>query len=125
MKLLVVDDEKDIAFLFLQKFRNEIKNGSLEMLFAFSGEDALDILHSRTPQDFEYIFSDINMPGMSGIDFLHIVKSEYPEIKVSMISAYNDQVHIEWAKSEGALTLFGKPIDFEQIKGEVGKILNK
>lgn len=125
MKVLIVDDEKDIAFLFQQKFRHEIQNGSLEMLFAFSGEEALDILHSRTPQDFEYIFSDINMPGMSGIDLLHLVKIEYPDIKVSMISAYNDQEHIEWAKSEGALCLFAKPIDFNEIKGEVGKIINK
>ena len=64
------------------------------------------------------------MPGMSGIDFLHMVKTEYPEIKVSMISAYNDQEHVEWAKSEGALSLFGKPIDFERIKGEVIHSIN-
>ena len=124
MKLLVVDDEKDIAFLFQQKFRNEIKNGSLEMLFAFSGQDALDILHSRTPQDFEYIFSDINMPGMCGIDFLHMVKSEYPEIKVSMISAYGDTENYERAMNSGAKAFFTKPIDFDSLKKEIYDISN-
>jgi two-component system, response regulator, stage 0 sporulation protein F len=73
MKFLVVDDEKDVEMLFRQKFRKEIRNGDLELDFAFSGSEALDILRSRKPPVIMYIFSDINMPGMTGLELLEKV----------------------------------------------------
>ncbi|HKL18922.1 MAG TPA: response regulator [Halalkalibaculum sp.] len=121
MKFLVVDDEKDVEMLFRQKFRKEIRNKQLELLFAFSGEEALEVLETKTPPDVMYIFSDINMPGMSGIDLLQHVKKNYPEIKVSMISAYGDSENYNRAIDSGAKEFFTKPINFETLKEEVQK----
>lgn len=121
MKFLVVDDEKDVEMLFRQKFRKEIRNKELELVFAFSGEEALEVLKSKTPPDVVYIFSDINMPGMSGIDLLQYVRKNYPEIKVSMISAYGDSENYNRAIDSGAKEFFTKPINFETLKEEVQK----
>jgi len=121
MKFLVVDDEKDVEMLFRQKFRKEIRDKQLELLFAFSGEEALEILETKTPPNVMYIFSDINMPGMSGIDLLQHVKKNYPEIKVSMISAYGDSENYNRAIDSGAKEFFTKPINFETLKEEVQK----
>lgn len=119
MKFLVVDDEKDVEMLFRQKFRKEIRNKELELVFAFSGEEALKILESKTPPDVIYIFSDINMPGMSGFELLQHVTKNYPEIKVSMISAYGDSENYNRAIDSGAKEFFTKPINFESLKEEV------
>lgn len=119
MKFLVVDDEKDVEMLFRQKFRKEIRNKELELVFAFSGEEALKILESKTPPDVVYIFSDINMPGMSGFELLQHVTKNYPEIKVSMISAYGDSENYNRAIDSGAKEFFTKPINFESLKEEV------
>lgn len=119
MKFLVVDDEKDVEMLFRQKFRKEIRNKELELVFAFSGEEALKILESKTPPDVVYIFSDINMPGMSGFELLQHVTKNYPEIKVSMISAYGDSENYNRAIDSGAKEFFTKPINFESLKKEV------
>lgn len=119
MKFLVVDDEKDVEMLFRQKFRKEIRNGEVEMVFAFSGKEALEVLATNNPPDVVYIFSDINMPGMSGIELLQYVKKNYPEIKVSMISAYGDSENYNRAIDSGAKEFFTKPINFESLKAEV------
>lgn len=111
--------------LFRQKFRKEIRNKELELVFAFSGEEALEVLKSKTPPDVVYIFSDINMPGMSGIDLLQHVKKNYPEIKVSMISAYGDSENYNRAIDSGAKEFFTKPINFETLKEEVQKEYKK
>lgn len=124
MKFLVIDDEKDIEMLFRQKFRKEIKKGEIELEFAFSGQEAPDILRSHTPPDVMYIFSDINMPGMTGLELLDKVKAEFPEIKVSMISAYGDSENYERAMSSGAKEFFTKPIDFESLKNEIQDSIN-
>ena len=123
MKFLVVDDEKDVEMLFRQKFRKEIRNGDIELVFAFSGQEALDILNDRQPPDVVYVFSDINMPGMSGIELLGKIKSNYPDIKVSMISAYGDQENYDRAIESGAKEFFTKPIDFNSLKEEILKII--
>ena len=123
MKFLVVDDEKDVELLFRQKFRKELRKGLFELEFAFSGQEALEILGSKHPPDVVYIFSDINMPGMTGIEFLNMVKEHYPEIQVSMISAYGDQDNYEKAKESGAKEFFTKPIDFDSLKAEIHQIL--
>ncbi len=123
MKFLVVDDEKDVELLFRQKFRKEIKDGKLEMIFAFSGQEALDILKSSKPPDVVYVFSDINMPGMTGLELLDEIKSEYPGIAVSMISAYGDQENYNKAIESGAKDFFTKPIDFQTLRSEINQMI--
>ena len=123
MKFLVVDDEKDVEMLFRQKFRKEIRSGLIELEFALSGQEALNILRNRRPPDVMYIFSDINMPGMTGLELLEKVKNEFPEIHVSMISAYGDSENHNRAKSSGAKEFFTKPIDFESLKLEIQGML--
>ena len=89
-KILIVDDERDVETLFRQKFRKEVRNGDLELAFAFSGDEALRILSEDKPPEVVYVFSDINMPGMTGLELLKKVKDKFPTINVSMISAYGD-----------------------------------
>ena len=124
MKFLVVDDEKDVEMLFRQKFRKEIRNGDVEMVFAFSGNEALEVLNSSNPPDVVYVFSDINMPGMTGIELLETIKSNHPEIYVSMISAYGDDENYNRAIQSGAKEFFTKPIDFESLKKEIYNMMN-
>lgn len=119
MKILIVDDEKDVEMLFRQKFRKEIRNGEIDMVFAFSGNEALEVLESSNPPEVMYVFSDINMPGMTGLELLEKVKSKYPRISVSMISAYGDAENYNKAKNSGAKEFFTKPIDFDSIKNEI------
>ena len=124
MKILVVDDEKDVEMLFRQKFRKEVRSGVIEFEFAFSGNEALDVLRSKKPPEVVYIFSDINMPGMSGLDLLDSVKDEFPQIQVSMISAYGDDDNYRKAIASGASEFFTIPIDFDSLKEEISKMIN-
>ena len=124
MRILVVDDEKDVELLFRQKFRKEIKSKSLELVFAFSGQEALDILEKSNPPKVIYIFSDINMPGMTGLELLEQVKERFPNIKISMISAYGDKDNYEKAIGSGAKEFFTKPIDFDTLKEEIKGLMN-
>ncbi len=123
MKFLVVDDEKDVEMLFRQKFRKELRGGLIEMEVALSGQDALDLLRNRKPPDVMYIFSDINMPGMTGLELLEKVKNEFPKIHVSMISAYGDSENHNRAMNSGAREFFTKPIDFDSLKMEIQDII--
>lgn len=123
-KFLIVDDEKDIEVLFRQKFKKELRKGILELEFAFSGQEALNILNSQPPPEVVYIFSDINMPGMTGLELLDIVHTEFPNIRVSMISAYGDSKNQKKAISSGAKEFFTKPINFEMLKNEIKSILD-
>lgn len=125
MRILVVDDEKDVELLFRQKFRKEIKTKGLELLFAFSGQEAIELLEKQTPPSVMYIFSDINMPGMTGLELLEIVKARFPQIKISMISAYGDSENYSKAIESGAKEFFTKPIDFESLKNEVDAMLTQ
>lgn len=122
-KILIVDDEQDVELLFRQKFRKEIKSGNLELCFAFSGQQALEILGSEDPPQVVYVFSDINMPGMSGLELLDKIKSKFSDITVSMISAYGDNQNYEKAMNSGAKEFFTKPIDFESLKKEIGEMI--
>lgn len=124
MKILIVDDEKDVETLFRQKFRKEVKNNSLELVFAFSGQEALDLLEKSDSPEVIYIFSDINMPGMTGLELLEKVKKRFPQIKVSMISAYGDAENYNKAISSGAKEFFTKPIDFDSLKKEIETLIN-
>lgn len=122
-KILIVDDEKDVEMLFRQKFRKEIKSGEVEMVFAFSGQEALDLLEKDNPPEVMYVFSDINMPGMTGLDLLDKVKARFPQIKVSMISAYGDTENYNKAIESGAKEFFTKPIDFNSLKSEINQLI--
>jgi two-component system response regulator (stage 0 sporulation protein F) len=121
MKAMVVDDEKDIELLFRQYFRKEIQQKKIEFIFAFSGEDALKQLHAmKQPPDVMVILSDINMPGMNGLELLKTVKRDFPAIRVSMITAYSDQFY-EAAMQHGADSFYTKPLDFSILKQELLK----
>jgi CheY-like chemotaxis protein len=124
MKILIVDDEKDVEMLFRQKFRKEVKSKELELMFAFSGQEALDLLELEDPPQVLYVFSDINMPGMTGLELLKVVKSRFPDIKVSMISAYGDTENYNKAIESGAHEFFTKPIDFDSLKKEITQLMN-
>ena len=124
MKILVVDDEKDVEILFRQKFRKEIKTQNLELVFAFSGQEALELLEKSNPPEVMYIFSDINMPGMTGLELLDKVKERFPQIKISMISAYGDTENYNKAINSGAKEFFTKPIYFNSLKEEISSLLN-
>lgn len=123
MKILIVDDEQDVEIMFLQKFRREIKSKLLEVEFAFSGQQALDFLSKSDSPDVVYVFSDINMPGMSGLELLENIKSKFPHIQVSMISAYGDRENYNKAINSGAKGFFSKPVDFESLKNEIADLL--
>jgi len=122
MRILVVDDEKDVEILFRQKFRKEVRNKTLDLVFAFSGQEALELLEKSDPPNVIYIFSDINMPGMTGLELLDKVKTRYPQIKVSMISAYGDKANYEKAIASGAKEFFTKPIDFDTLREEINTL---
>ncbi len=124
MRILVVDDEKDVEILFRQKFRKEVRNKTLDLVFAFSGQEALDMLEKADRPKVVYIFSDINMPGMTGLELLDKVKERFPQIKVSMISAYGDKANYDKAIASGAKEFFTKPIDFNSLKEEIKALMN-
>jgi two-component system response regulator (stage 0 sporulation protein F) len=124
-KILIVDDERDIETLFRQKFRKEVRSGDLELAFAFSGDEALRILSEDEPPEVVYVFSDINMPGMTGLELLKKVKDRFPTINVSMISAYGDTENYQKAMSSGAKEFFTKPIDFDSLKREIVGLITK
>lgn len=125
MKVLIVDDERDVETLFRQKFRKEIRESDLELVFAFSGEEAMEILQQTDPPNVVYVFSDINMPGMTGLELLEKIKTRFPQIYVSMISAYGDQENFNKAKNSGAKEFFTKPIDFNSLKKEIKEMDNQ
>lgn len=123
MKVLVVDDERDVQTLFEQRFRKEIRSGEVFFDFAFSGEEALEYLH-RHEQEAVLILSDINMPGMSGLELLRRIKEEYqePPPLVMMITAYGDAENFNTAKNLGADDFLTKPVDFTSLKEKLKAI---
>jgi two-component system chemotaxis response regulator CheY len=123
MKILVVDDERDIQTLFEQRFRKEIRQQLVEFIFAFSGEDALTYLNEHE-HEAVLILSDINMPGMSGLELLGQIKQKHrkPPPIVMMITAYGDNENFNIAKNLGADDFLTKPVDFNLLKQKL-KIL--
>jgi two-component system, chemotaxis family, chemotaxis protein CheY len=116
-KILVVDDELDTKLLFEQHFRKEIKLGELEFVFSFSGEEALNYMNEHE-QEAVLILSDINMPGMSGLELLRRIKEKYenPPPVVMMITAYGDDENYRMAMRLGADDFLTKPLDFKSLK---------
>jgi CheY-like chemotaxis protein len=123
MKILVVDDEKDIQNLFEQRFRKEIRSGEMQLVFAFSGEEALQYLQHNSSEAI-LILSDINMPGMSGLELLRNIKIKYktPPPLVMMITAYGDAENYNTAMTLGADDFLTKPLDFTILKDKLKNI---
>ena len=120
MKILVVDDERDIQPLFQQRFRKEIRKGEVEFVFAYSGEEALEKLNGYK-HEAVLILSDINMPGMSGLDLLGRIKEKHhePPPVVMMITAYGDAENYNRAMELGADDFITKPVDFGALKEKI------
>ena len=117
MKILVVDDEQDMQTLFQQRFRKEIREGLVEFVFAISGEEALTYLN-QNHHEAVLILSDINMPGMSGLQLLQYIKEKFhaPPPVVMMITAYGDPENYSQAMKLGADDFLTKPVDFTLLK---------
>ncbi len=124
MKILVVDDEKDVKILFEQRFRKEIKSGEFQFVFAFSGEEALLFLEDHY-HEAVLILSDINMPGMTGLELLRRIKEKYsvPPPLVYMITAYGDAENYASAMSLGADDFLSKPIEFNSLKEKLNTLV--
>ena len=118
LKALVVDDEPDVQFLFTQRFRRETRKGLVELMFAHSGAEALDILR-QGKLDVVLVLSDINMPGMTGLELLSHIKSEFPNLRVHMVTAYDDAGMQQQALESGAEGYMTKPLDFHELKRDV------
>jgi CheY-like chemotaxis protein len=114
-----VDDEPDIELLFRQKFRRGVRGGTLDLHFACSGEEALAKLGEPAAADVVLILSDINMPGMHGLELLRQIREQSPDLKVCMITAYDDTEKYETAMRYGASGYMTKPLDFERLRREV------
>lgn len=117
MKVLVVDDERDVQLLFEQRFRREIRSGEMQFDFTFSGEEALQYLSIHEQKEL-LVLSDINMPGMSGLELLAQIKQKHlrPPPVVMMITAYGDADNYNAAIKLGANDFFTKPLDFSILK---------
>jgi len=124
MKILVVDDEKDMQTLFEQRFRKEIREHQMDFAFANSGEEALGYLNHHV-HEAVLILSDINMPGMSGLELLKEIKEKYdhPPPIVMMITAYGDPENYNQAIKLGADDFLTKPIDFPALKEKLKTLL--
>lgn len=120
MKILVVDDERDIQTLFEQRFRREIREKVMEFEFAFSGEEALNRIEKYIHEAI-IILSDINMPGMSGLELLDRIKQKFhtPPPVVMMITAYGDAENYKRAMELGADDFLTKPVDFIALKEKI------
>ena len=123
VRVLVVDDEPDVEALFRQQFRRVVGQGLYVLDFALSGEAALNKLDGCIGEQIILLVSDINMPGMSGLDLLPMVKARRPELPVFMISAYGDADRVKTALDRGASKFITKPVDFPQLKQDVSLVV--
>ena len=117
--ILVVDDEPDVEILFRQQFRRDLRAGRYTMEFAQSADMALQLIADAGDQSLILILSDINMPGMSGLELLPKAKAARPDVPVIMITAYGDAETNRQALERGAEALLTKPIDFGTLRSEI------
>jgi two-component system, chemotaxis family, chemotaxis protein CheY len=124
MKILIVDDEQDVQSLFEQRFRKEVRNGEFELVFAHSGTEALNFLQNHSLESI-LILSDINMPGMTGLELLKTIKEIYesPPPIVMMITAYGDDANYQKAIGLGADDFITKPLDFTSLKDKLKTLM--
>jgi len=117
--ILVVDDESDVEMLFRQQFRRELRAGRFRMDFALSADSALQRMSDVAAASLILILSDINMPGMTGLELLPKAKAARPDVPVIMITAYGDDNTKRKALEGGAEALLTKPIDFVALRSEI------
>jgi two-component system, response regulator, stage 0 sporulation protein F len=122
-RILVVDDEPDMAELVRQNFRREVRAGTYSFDFALSGEQALEVLRHGVPPEIVAVLSDINMPGMTGIDLLETIRQEWPAIRVCMITAYGDADTEARVREMGAGAFMTKPVDFARLRRQLAETL--
>ena len=122
VSIMVVDDEPDVAELFRQRFRHETRQGTYVMHFAGSGEQALDLLASEVQPTLIVILSDINMPGMDGLQLLGEIKQRRPDMPVMMVTAYGDDERRRRAQELGAFEFITKPVDFDRLKEQLRQL---
>jgi CheY-like chemotaxis protein len=123
--ILVVDDEADVEALFRQQFRRELRAGRFAMEFARSAPKALQCITDAGDQSLILILSDINMPGMSGLELLPKAKAIRPDVPIVMITAYGDAETKRWALENGAESLLTKPIDFGSLRNEIDRRIER
>ena len=123
--VLVVDDEPDVEALFRQQFRRDLKTQRFVMDFAVSAADALTRIARPIEQTLILILSDINMPGMSGLEMLPKVREMRPEVPIIMITAYGDPETRRMATEGGATGLLTKPVDFTLLREEIDRRLDQ
>src|SRR5207342_2884618 len=123
VKVLIVDDEPDVETLFRQQFRREVRQGLYDLDFALSGALALEKLADHVGDEIILLVSDINMPGMSGLDLLPAVKERRPDLPVFMISAYGDADTVATARARGADEFLTKPVDFPKLKQDTMAVM--
>ncbi len=117
--ILVVDDEPDVEMLFRQHFRHDLRSGRFVMEFAQSASTALTRITEAVEHSLILILSDINMPGMTGLELLPKAKALRPDVPIIMITAYGDAETKRKALENGAEALLTKPIDFGALRGEI------
>ncbi len=120
--ILVVDDEPDVADLFRQRFRREVRQGDYVMHFAASGEQALERLAGEIQPTLVAVLSDINMPGMDGLQLLAEIKQRFPDLPVMMVTAYGDEARRRLATENGAAEFITKPVDFDFLKQQLRQL---
>lgn len=123
--VLVVDDEPDVEALFRQQFRRELRAERFVLDFAASASDALVRVANATEQAPALVFSDINMPGMTGLEMLPKMKEMRPDVPVIMITAYGDDDTKRRAIESGAEGLLTKPIDFALLREQIDTRLGR
>jgi two-component system, response regulator, stage 0 sporulation protein F len=119
VSILVVDDEPDVAELFRQRFRRETRQGTYVLHYAASGAEALDRLAEPIEPTLIAVLSDINMPGMDGLELLAEIKQRRPDLPVMMVTAYGDDERRRRARQEGAAEFITKPVDFDHLKAQL------
>ena len=124
VSILVVDDESDVAELFRQRFRREVRQGTYTMHFASSGEEALEKLAGGIEPTLIVTLSDINMPGMDGLTLLREIKMRRPDLPVMMVTAYGDDERRRVAEELGAIEFITKPVDFDLLKAQLRQLPN-
>lgn len=117
--ILVVDDEPDVELLFRQQFRRDLRDNRFSMEFAQSADAALQRIRNASDKTLILILSDINMPGMSGLELLPKAKAMQPGVPIIMITAYGDADTKRKALESGAEALLTKPIDFGALRSEI------